>query len=44
MDSLYKAGIILTLPVGRTHIIVRFQAGNRRKDHGTENFGGFVYV
>ena len=30
--------------VGRTHIIVRFQAGNRRKDHGTENFGGFVYV
>ena len=30
--------------VGRTHIIVRFQTGNRRKDHGTENFGGFVYV
>ena len=30
--------------VGRTHIIVRFQTGNRRKDHGTENFVGFVYV
>ena len=30
--------------VGRTHIIVRFQTGNRRKDNGTENFGGFVYV
>ena len=30
--------------VGRTHNIVRFQAGNRRKDHGTENFVGFVYV
>ena len=30
--------------VGRTHINVRFQTGNRRKDHGTENFGGFVYV
>ena len=37
----------LTLPgscVGRTHIIVRFQTGNRRKDHGTENFVGFVCV
>ena len=30
--------------VGRTHTIVRLQTGNRRKDHGTENFGGFVYV
>ena len=30
--------------VGRTHIIVRFQTGNRRKDHGSENFGGFVFV
>ena len=30
--------------VGRTHIIVRFQTGKRRKDNGTENFGGFVYV
>ena len=30
--------------VGRTHIIVRFQAGNRQKDHGTANFVGFVYV
>ena len=30
--------------VGRTHVIVRFQTGNRRKDHGTENFVGFVYV
>ena len=30
--------------VGRTHIIVRSQTWNRRKDHGTENFGGFVYV
>ena len=30
--------------VGRTHIIVRLQTWNRRKDHGTENFGGFVYV
>ena len=30
--------------VGRTHIIVRFQTGNRRKDHGTANFVGFVYV
>ena len=29
--------------VGRTHTIVRFQTGVRRKD-GTENFGGFVYV
>ena len=30
--------------VGRTHTIVRLQTGNRRKDHGTENFGGVVYV
>ena len=30
--------------VGRTHTIVRLQTWNRRKDHGTENFGGFVYV
>ena len=30
--------------VGRSHIIVRFQTGNRRKDNGTENFVGFVYV
>ena len=30
--------------VGRTHIIVRLQTWNRRKDQGTENFGGFVYV
>ena len=30
--------------VGRTHIIVRLQTWNRRKDHGTDNFGGFVYV
>ena len=30
--------------VGRTHSIVRLQTWNRRKDHGTEDFGGFVYV
>ena len=35
---------VLVAGVGRTHIIVRFQTGNRRKDRGTENFGGFVYV
>ena len=32
------------MTVGRTQTIVRLQTGNRRKDHGTENFGGFVYV
>ena len=30
--------------VGRTHIIVRLQTRNRRKDQGTENFGGLVCV
>ena len=30
--------------VGRTHIIVRLETWNRRKDQGTENFGGFVCV
>ena len=30
--------------VGSTHTIVRLQTRIRRKDHGTEKFGEFVYV
>ena len=45
IKSLFRPNDISSTPsVGRTHIVVRLQTWNRRKDHGTENFGGFVCV
>ena len=41
--KVFRVRSVLNGYVGRTHIIVRFQTRSRRK-HGTENFGGFIYV
>ena len=43
VDLLPERGALLLPRVGCTHTIVRFQTRIRRND-GTENFGGFVYV
>ena len=39
----FRVSVPDNLVVGRTHTIVRLQTRIRRK-HGTDNFGGFVYV
>ena len=41
--KVFRVRSVLNGYVGRTHIIVRFQTRSRTK-HGTENFGGFIYV